>query len=87
MATSSWIETPLPINPPQSWVEKYRAALIETNPKRQLERIAEANEAIQGCMQAALADNFEKQAIDDARLILSLLREESLGRAHSAPWL
>jgi hypothetical protein len=87
MATSSWIETTLPISPPQSWVEKYRAALIETNPRRQLERIAEAYEAIQGCMQAALADNFEKQAIDDARLILSLLREESLGRASSAPWL
>ncbi|PYX92627.1 MAG: hypothetical protein DMG71_17545 [Acidobacteria bacterium] len=87
MATSSWIEAPLPVNPTQSWVEKYRAALIETNPKRQLERIAEAYEAIQGCMQAVLADNFEKQAIDDARLILSLLREESLGRAASAPWL
>ncbi|HET7440445.1 MAG TPA: hypothetical protein VFJ47_04020 [Terriglobales bacterium] len=86
MATSSWIETSIPA-PSPSWIEKYRAALIEANPKKQLERIAEAYEAIQGCAQASLVDHYEKQAIDDARLILSLLREESLGRAGSAPWL
>lgn len=86
MATSSWTETSIPA-PPPSWIEKYRAALIEANPRKQLERIAEAYEAMQGCMHGSRIDHYEKQALDDARLILSLLREESLGRAGSAPWL
>ena len=86
MAASSWSEISLPVSMP-TWIEKYRAALIEANPKRQLERIAEAYDAMQGCIQESPGDYSEKQAIDDARLILSLLREESLGRAGSAPWL
>ena len=86
MATSSWRETSIPA-PPPSWIEEYRAALIEANPKKQLERIAEAYEAIRRCVQISRVDHYEKRAIDDARLILSLLREESLGRASSAPWL
>jgi hypothetical protein len=82
MATSGWIDAQLP-PPAPTWIEKYRAALIEANPRKQLERIAEAYDA----MQTYLADRYEKQAIEDARLILRLLREESLGRASSAPWL
>ena len=82
MATSSWTETQIPA-PSPTWIEKYRAALIEANPRKQLDRIAEAYEA----MQEYLADRYERQAIEDARLILKLLREESLGRASSAPWL
>jgi hypothetical protein len=96
MATSSWTENSSPTMSPGSvlgqylspnWVEKYRAALIELNPAKQLDRIAEAYAAIQGHMQGLLADHYERQAIEDARLILSLLREESLGRVNSAPWL
>lgn len=82
MPTSPLTNTHLHL-PSPNWIEKYRAALIEANPRKQLERIAEAYEA----MQTYLADRYEKQAIEDARLILSLLREESLGRASSAPWL
>jgi hypothetical protein len=70
----------------QSWIEKYRAALIETNPQRQLDRIEEAVRAMQGHAQEPPAGRFEKEALEDARLILRLLREESLGRA-SSPWL
>ncbi|PYX38393.1 MAG: hypothetical protein DMG74_02320 [Acidobacteria bacterium] len=70
----------------QTWIEKYRAALLETNPTRQLERIEEAYSAIQGHAEESRAQRFEKEALDDARLILRLLREESLGRA-SSPWL
>ncbi len=70
----------------QSWIEKYRAALIETNPQRQLDRIEEAVKAMQGHPQEPPPERFEKEALEDARLILRLLREESLGRA-SSPWL
>ena len=41
---------------------------------------------MQGHAQEAPAERFEKEALEDARLILRLLREESLGRA-SSPWL
>ena len=84
MATSSWTELPI-VNQPQPWIEKYRAALIETNPAAQLERIAEAYDAIENWMQ--VSDAAERHAIEDARLILRLLREETRGRASSAPWL
>lgn len=70
----------------QTWIEKYRAALLETDPSRQLERIEEAYSAIRGHAQKSRAQRFERDAIDDAKLILRLLREESLGRA-SSPWL
>jgi hypothetical protein len=80
MAISSW--TPAQ---PQTWIEKYRAALIETSPTVRLERIDEACHAIEDSME--VSDAYERHAIEDARLILRLLREESLGRADSAPWL
>ena len=85
-ATSSWAETSLSPHSP-SWIEKYRAALIEADPSKQLQRIAEAYDAIQLCLKSYITDGNEKEAINDARLILSLLREESLGRASCAPWL
>ena len=85
-ATSSWAEPSLPPYTP-NWIEKYRAALIEADPSRQLQLIAEACDAIQLHMKTYMADRDEKEAIDDARLILNLLREESCGRASSAPWL
>lgn len=84
MATSSWTQIARSGHP-QPWIEKYRAALIETNPTAQLERIDEAYDAIENWIEVSDAD--EKHAIEDARLILRLLREESLGRASSAPWL
>ena len=86
MATSSFAETSLPQQTP-TWIEKYRAALIEVDPSKQLQRITEAYEAIQASLKSYMSDGYEKEAIADARLILSLLREESLGRASSAPWL
>jgi hypothetical protein len=84
MATSPWTELPI-ANHPQPWIEKYRAALIETNPAAQLERIDEACDALENWIE--VSDSDERHAIEDARLILRLLREESLGRASSAPWL
>ena len=84
MATTPWTELPI-ANHPQPWIEKYRAALIETNPRAQLERIAEAYDALENWIE--VSDGDERHAIEDARLILRLLREESLGRASSAPWL
>ena len=84
MATSSWNQLPV-VSRSQPWIEKYRAALIETNPTAQLERIAEAYDAIDNWIEVSEAN--ERRAIEDARLILRLLREESLGRASSAPWL
>jgi hypothetical protein len=84
MAGSSWNELSI-ANQPQPWIEKYRAALIEPNPTAQLERIAEAYDALESWIE--ISDGDERHAIEDARLILRLLREESLVRASSAPWL
>ena len=84
MATSSQSQIALS-EEPQPWIEKYRAALIETNPTTQLERIDEAYDAIEDWIE--VSDASERHVIEDARLILHLLREESLGRASSAPWL
>jgi hypothetical protein len=69
------------------WVEKYRSALLEPDPRKQLQLIAEADRAILECKPTATLDGYEKQAVDDAKLVLHLLREESLGRAGCAPWL
>ena len=86
MATSSFAEPSFPQQTP-TWIEKYRAALIEADPTKQLQRIAEAYEAIQASLKSYISEGYEKEALADARLILSLLREESLGRANSSPWL
>lgn len=85
MASLSWTETSsLPFDGRKYWIEKYRAALFETNPQTQLERIAEAYRAIQ---ESAYDGPFDEQAAEDAKEVLRVLREESLSRASFAPWL
>ena len=92
MATSVWRVRPrVPLSQPtlkahQSWIEKYRAALLEVNPQKQLSHITEACTAIEERARGPV-ERYERQVMDDALLILRLLREESSDRAGTAPWL
>ncbi|HZQ24053.1 MAG TPA: hypothetical protein VFA89_14780 [Terriglobales bacterium] len=71
----------------QPWIEKYRAALLETDPQRQLERIAEAFGAMDHYQTGSRHDAFDRAAIEDARIVLHQLRDETLSRAQTGPWL
>jgi hypothetical protein len=84
MATSNWSQ-PAEFGPPGAmpWVEKYRAALLETNPQRRIGRIAEAIQAIQNSTHLA----EDSQAMREAKQILRSLREHSASRAAASPWL
>jgi hypothetical protein len=92
MATSLWTErlriplAPSPFKAQQSWIEKYRAALLEVNPEKQLNRITEACSAIEASARGPV-EHDERQAMEDALFILRLLKEESSDRAGTAPWL
>ena len=68
------------------WIEKYRAALVEMDPNRQLRRIDEAQLLIRN-YESLQVGGFEQQALEDARQVLDILRQQGLGRASCAPWL
>jgi hypothetical protein len=88
MATSTWRGAlPGQIAPVQPWVETYRAALLESDPQRQLQRISEALRAMDYHLKLSGHDQFELQAMGDAREILRQLQDESLNRAQTGPWL
>ena len=88
MATSNWTQQP-PLAPPGagSWVEKYRAAVLEINPQRRAGRIAEAFQAMNSLsVSAAMADE-DKHALLDAQEVLRSLEVHSRARAAASPWL
>ena len=87
MATSNWTQT-AQFGPPGTltWVEKYRAALLETHPQRRIRRIAEAFQAISISSDVAHAAE-ERQAIRDAKEILRSLQAHSVSRQSTSPWL
>jgi hypothetical protein len=87
MAASNWTQ-PSQFGPPGAlpWVEKYRAALLETNPQHRIGRIAEAFQAINISSDAASVAE-ERQAILDAVEVLRSLQAHSLSRRSASPWL
>ena len=87
MATSNWTP-PTHFGPPGTlpWVEKYRAALLETNPQRRIRRIAEAFQAIDISSDTASAAE-ERHAIMDAKEVLRSLQTQSVSRQSTSPWL
>jgi len=67
------------------WIEKYRAALLEIDPEVRLRRIFEAEALLQRAVW--LVDPREKDAIEEAREILTVLREGIERRAGHPAWL
>jgi hypothetical protein len=64
------------------WQREYRAALMELDPKKMLERVTGAETAIFKRLQtiSRSADNHaERQAIEDALTGLRVLKRENLG--------
>ena len=64
------------------WQGEYRAALMELDPKKMLERVAAAETAIFKRLQtmSRSSDNHaERQAIEDALTGLRVLKKENLG--------
>jgi hypothetical protein len=70
----------------QSWVETYRAALVEVDPEARLERIFEADSFLRSNTRPSL-DPRERDAIDEAREVLNLLREGIESRVSRTSWL
>jgi hypothetical protein len=98
MATHTWTQTaPIPhatFTSPAAetrswqvhdWIEKYRAALLEVDPQVRLRKILEADASFQ--CDTRRVDPREKSAIDEARKILTVLREGIERRVGSPSWL
>jgi len=88
MAAFNWTQgTHLPPPGTGSWVEKYRAALLETNPRHRPGRIAEAFHAIKNLAASADGTELDMNALLDAEEVLRSLQEHSASRAAHSPWL
>ena len=88
MATFNWTQgTPLAPPGAGTWVEKYRAALLETNPAHRPSRIAEAFQAIKSLAASADGGELDMHALLDAEEVLRSLDIHSVTRAAASPWL
>ncbi len=75
-------DSPSPHNPYPHWQSEYKAALIETDREKLVERVVEAETAIFNRLQTiAHSEDYraERQAIEDARTNLRVLKWEGLG--------
>jgi len=64
---------------PSDWQKHYQEALLELDPGKLLERIDQAYESIQRCMDLTSpnSDPAERQALEDALANLRVLRRET----------
>lgn len=71
---------------PSEWQKRYQEALLELDPARLLERIDQAYESIQRCMDLTLSNSnsTQRQVFADALANLRVLRREAPPAASNA---